>query len=135
MVHQYRCLRSFRFVNLRMAEHDDFTRILQLSEQAALSSSTRPLLLDIGCCRKSSRHHSRSLMPDSVELVGMDLRYLPYVGYPALCLLGCDLRPEFIDLGYRFYGDRGFSKIHFFSDDILQLKFHPRLIRSMILRC
>lgn len=117
MVHQYRCLRSFRFVNLRMAEHDDFTRILQLSEQAALSSSTRPLLLDIGCC------------------LGMDLRYLPYVGYPALCLLGCDLRPEFIDLGYRFYGDRGFSKIHFFSDDILQLKFHPRLIRSMILRC
>ncbi|KAI6101628.1 hypothetical protein EDD16DRAFT_1495300 [Pisolithus croceorrhizus] len=104
VVHQYHCLRSFRFVTLRMAEHDDFPRILRLSEQAALDSDTRPLFLDIGCC------------------LGTDLRYLAYAGYPAQCLLGCDLRPEFIDIGYRLYGDRDFCKIRFFSGDILQLE-------------
>ncbi|KAI6100343.1 hypothetical protein F5141DRAFT_1294198 [Pisolithus sp. B1] len=42
--------------------------------------------------------------PDSAELVGTDLRYLAYAGYPTL------------------YGDRDFCKIRFFPGDILQLE-------------
>ncbi|TFK50320.1 hypothetical protein OE88DRAFT_1660612 [Heliocybe sulcata] len=61
------------------------------------------LLLDLGCC------------------MGTDLRKLAQDGYPETSLLGCDLRPEYIELGYKLYSDKDTCGIRFFADNILDL--------------
>lgn len=69
----------------------------------------RTTYLDIGCC------------------MGTDVRKLAYDGYPASQILGCDLRREYIDAGYKLYRDADSCPIHFFTSDIftVPLSFSP----------
>lgn len=53
--------------------------------------------------------------------VGSDVRKLVYDGYPAERVLACDLRREYIDLGYKLYQDLDTCPIHFFTSDIFAL--------------
>lgn len=53
--------------------------------------------------------------------MGTDVRKLVYDGYPATSVLGCDLRQDYIDLGYKLYGDKETSQIYFFTSDIFDL--------------
>ena len=53
--------------------------------------------------------------------VGTDVRKLVYDGYPATSVLGCDLRQDYIDLGYKLYGDKEASQICSFTSDIFDL--------------
>lgn len=54
--------------------------------------------------------------------MGTDVRKLVADGYPASNVIGCDLRQEFLDCGYELFQDAGSCGIHFFEDDIFQLK-------------
>lgn len=56
-----------------------------------------------------------------ISLVGTDVRKLVYDGYPATSVLGCDLRQDYIDLGYKLYQDRDSSLIHFFTSDVFDV--------------
>src|SRR5207244_310371 len=58
-------------------------------------------LLDVGCC------------------FGHILRQLAYDGAPAANLAGTDLRPEFVDLGYKLFHDRGRFTARFVTGDML----------------
>ena len=53
--------------------------------------------------------------------VGTDVRKLVRDGYPVSRVFGCDMRQEFIDLGYKLYGDADICAIQFFSSDIFDV--------------
>lgn len=53
--------------------------------------------------------------------MGTDVHKLVQDGFPASQVVGCDLRPEFIDAGYTLFGDRLTCAISFFADDIFEL--------------
>ncbi|OCH86003.1 hypothetical protein OBBRIDRAFT_738852 [Obba rivulosa] len=92
--HPYLCIYAFQFVNVSMSEHDIYPSVLE----AGQSGDT--IFLDLGCC------------------MGTDARKLVYDGYPATNILACDIRPEFIDLGFHLFGDGDACPIHFFTSDI-----------------
>ncbi|EMD36214.1 hypothetical protein CERSUDRAFT_115159 [Gelatoporia subvermispora B] len=102
--HPYPCIRAFHFVNLFMAQNSIYPDVV-LSGRAADT-----LFLDLGCC------------------TGTDVRKLAYDGYPALNIFGVDLRLDFIDLGYKLFGDAESCPVHFFSADIFgaPINFDPR---------
>jgi hypothetical protein len=56
-------------------------------------------------------------------LVGTDVRKLVSDGYPATNVMGCDLRQEFLDYGYKLYRDKDKSQIHFFPSDIFETPY------------
>ncbi|KAI0330294.1 hypothetical protein GY45DRAFT_1370866 [Cubamyces sp. BRFM 1775] len=93
----YPCIRGFHFVNLMMILNAAYPRVLE----AGKNGDT--LFLDLGCC------------------MGTDVRKLVYDGYPASRVLGCDLRPEFIQLGYELFGDVDQCPIRFFTSDVFEL--------------
>ncbi|KIJ62353.1 hypothetical protein HYDPIDRAFT_94825 [Hydnomerulius pinastri MD-312] len=101
----YPCIRAFHHVSLFMAENTVFGRIRDVIVKPRQDES--PLLLDIGCC------------------MGTDLRYLAYLGYPPKSLIGCDVRGEFIELGYKLYSDRDKCEIPFFVGDIFDIELRP----------
>ncbi|OCH85050.1 hypothetical protein OBBRIDRAFT_798569 [Obba rivulosa] len=92
--HPYPCIRAFHFVNLFMSKNSIYPDVV-LSGKAGDT-----LFLDLGCC------------------TGTDVRKLVYDGYPGLNVFGVDLRLEFIDLGYKLFGDAESCPIHFFTADI-----------------
>ena len=53
--------------------------------------------------------------------MGTDVRKLVYDGYPATSVLGCDLRQDYIDLGYKLYGDKDTCQIRFFTSDVFDV--------------
>lgn len=53
--------------------------------------------------------------------VGTDARKLVRDGYPASQVLGCDLRPEYIQLGHELFGDAGTCPIRFFTSNVFDL--------------
>lgn len=53
--------------------------------------------------------------------MGTDVRKLVYDGYPASSVLGCDVRHDYIDLGYKLYRDEDISQIRFFTSDIFDV--------------
>ena len=55
--------------------------------------------------------------------MGTDVRKLVYDGYPASNVVGCDLRQEFIEFGYKLYRDRGTCPIHFFASNIFDVPY------------
>ena len=57
----------------------------------------------------------------SFLIVGTDLRKLVFDGYPASNVIGCDLRPEYVDLGYELFGDRDRCPIRFITGNIFDL--------------
>ncbi|KAK3317566.1 hypothetical protein B0T19DRAFT_405253 [Cercophora scortea] len=77
----YGCLGRWRFLDMY---------ITTLPQYPSLLSHTRAgaTLLDCGCC------------------LGQTLRQLALDGAPQANLIGADLRPEFIDLGYDLFRDR-----------------------------
>ncbi|KAH9896915.1 hypothetical protein C8Q73DRAFT_433577 [Cubamyces lactineus] len=93
----YPCIRGFHFVNLMMSLNAAYPRVLD----AGKNGDT--LFLDLGCC------------------MGTDLRKLVHDGYPASRVLGCDLRPEFIQLGYELFDDADACPIHFFTSNVFEL--------------
>ncbi|KAL7284160.1 hypothetical protein ACG7TL_001441 [Trametes sanguinea] len=93
----YPCIRAFHFVNLMMITNAIYPTVLE----AGRKHDT--LFLDLGCC------------------MGTDVRKLVYDGYPAEHVFGCDLRPEFIELGYELFGDADRCPIRFFTSNVFDL--------------
>ena len=57
--------------------------------------------------------------------MGTDVRKLVHDGYPASRVLGCDLRQEYIDLGYTLYRDQDSCPIRFIASNIFDLPLTP----------
>ncbi|KAI0084617.1 hypothetical protein BDY19DRAFT_521616 [Irpex rosettiformis] len=95
--HPYPCIRAFHFVNLMMAANPIYPEVLT----AGRNDNTA--LVDVGCC------------------MGSDVRKIVSDGYPAINVLGVDLRQEFLDLGYRLYGPS--RDINFFTSDIFEIPY------------
>ncbi|KAI0371999.1 hypothetical protein BV20DRAFT_992286 [Pilatotrama ljubarskyi] len=93
----YPCIRGFHFVNLMMPRNAIYPTVLEAGKRGTT------LFLDLGCC------------------MGTDLRKLVYDGYPASQVLGCDLRPEYIQLGYELFGDADKCPIRFFTSNAFDL--------------
>ncbi|KAI0360631.1 hypothetical protein OH77DRAFT_1418615 [Trametes cingulata] len=93
----YPCIRGFHFVNLMMLRNAIYPTVLEAGKRGGT------LFLDLGCC------------------MGTDVRKLVYDGYPASQVLGCDLRPEYIQLGYELFGDADKCRIRFFTSDVFKL--------------
>ncbi|OCH86002.1 hypothetical protein OBBRIDRAFT_821286 [Obba rivulosa] len=88
---------AFKFLATTMSETPIYPTVLE----AGVSGDT--LLLDLGCC------------------MGTDVRKLVYDGYPASNILACDTRQDFIDLGYKLFGDANTCPVHFFTSDIFEV--------------
>ncbi|GJE92393.1 S-adenosyl-L-methionine-dependent methyltransferase [Phanerochaete sordida] len=97
--HAYPCIRGFHFVNLFMSANPVYPEVL------AAGKTGNTVFLDLGCC------------------MGTDVRKLVADGYPAARVLGCDLRQEFLDYGYKLYGDKDTCAIHFFASDIFAVPY------------
>ena len=117
----YPCIRGFHFVNLMMSRNSVYPIVLE----AGKAGDT--LFLDLGCCSKrfhprrrtGSRRSSPSRAPPAV---GTDVRKLVRDGYPAANVFGCDLRPEYIELGHALFGDTpASSPIRFFTANVFDL--------------
>lgn len=80
-VYPYPCIGQFRFLQLNLCQQPSYQKMVE-----ALKGGAK--YLDIGCC------------------VGQDIRKLVADGAPRQQLLGAELQPEFIDLGYDFFQDR-----------------------------
>ena len=91
----YPCLGRWRFLELDLATHP----LYHSDILPKLKESSGPLFLDLGCC------------------LGQDVRKLIFDGADPARLYGADLRPEFIDMGYKlFQDDTKFPKnVHFIS--------------------
>lgn len=108
----------FHYVNLFMSRN-----LVYPSVVAAAKTESDTLFLDIGCCSASFLHAAcvrLSLFP-----VGSEVRKLVYDGVPASRVLACDLRREYIDLGYRLYQDSATCPIRFFTSDIFAFSPSP----------
>ena len=57
--------------------------------------------------------------------MGTDLRHVVQVGYPSTSVIGCDIRNDFIDMGYTFYSDRDTCPVPFFVGDVFDITLHP----------
>jgi hypothetical protein len=85
-----------RFLDFSLARMPSYDKIL-----ARLCDSTAPArLLDVGCC------------------FGQDLRRLVADGAPSENLVGFDLEPQFLELGYELFADREFFKGKMYAGDI-----------------
>ncbi|KAI0685825.1 hypothetical protein BC835DRAFT_490784 [Cytidiella melzeri] len=96
--HPYPCIRGFHFVNLMMSANPIYPQVLQAGK-----SGNHSVLLDLGCC------------------MGSDVRKIVSDGYPAKNVLGVDLRQQFLDLGYRLYGQSWDT--NFFTSDIFEVPY------------
>lgn len=105
----YPCIRAFHYVNLMMCENPIYPTVL------AAGKAGNALFLDLGCC------------------MGSDVRKLAYDGYPARNIFGCDLRPEYIDAGYKLYRDRATCAIRFFTSNVFDvpMSFIPPSVPSV----
>jgi SAM-dependent methyltransferase len=87
-VFPYPCIGQFRFLDLSLNQTKEYSDILQRLRQGQK-------LLDMACC------------------FGQEIRQLVADGAPSENIYGCDLREEYIQLGYKLFGDQ----------DTLQTKF------------
>ncbi|KAI0777724.1 hypothetical protein BD413DRAFT_187497 [Trametes elegans] len=90
----YPCIRGFLFVKLMMSSTPRYPAVLEAGKKGDT------YFLDIGCC------------------MGSDVRKLVQDGYPASHALACDLREEFIKLGYELYRDADTCPVRFFSANV-----------------
>ncbi|KAI0295846.1 hypothetical protein B0F90DRAFT_1748903, partial [Multifurca ochricompacta] len=97
-IYPYLSIRAYYMVYLRMYRHPIYPRVLSQGKE-----DPSAILLDVGCC------------------IGTDVRKLVIDGYPASQVLGIDLRPEFLTLGHKLYGDAESCRIHFLAADIFAL--------------
>ncbi|KAL6721972.1 hypothetical protein ACLMJK_001077 [Lecanora helva] len=95
-IHPFPCIGSVRFLDFSLSTMPSYKTII-----ASLSKTNDPTtLLDVGCC------------------FGQDLRKLIVDGAPASQVVGVDLRPEFIDLGYELFLDRATFDGRFVAGDV-----------------
>ncbi|TVY67440.1 Methyltransferase trt5 [Lachnellula suecica] len=90
----YPCIGGFRFLDLAISKSPDYQDVLQRLK------SNNETFLDLGCC------------------FGQELRKVASDGAPQENLYGCDLRPEFFDLGYKLFRDQDTLKSKFIAADI-----------------
>jgi hypothetical protein len=57
----------------------------------------------------------------AIFLVGADLRKAVFDGFPASQAVGCDISPEFFDLGYKLWKDKGACDIVFIRDNVFEI--------------
>ncbi|KAF2705006.1 hypothetical protein K504DRAFT_460794 [Pleomassaria siparia CBS 279.74] len=84
----YPCIGQFRFLDLSLNRTEEYSNVLQRLQQGQR-------LLDLACC------------------FGQEIRQLVADGAPSENIYGCDLREEYIKLGYKLFRDQ----------DTLQTKF------------
>jgi len=89
----YPCIGQFRFLDLSMNQTKEYPEILQRLEEGQR-------LLDMACC------------------FGQEIRQLVADGAPSENIYGCDLRKEYISLGYKLFGDGDRLQSHFLTADI-----------------
>lgn len=95
-IHPYPCIGQFRFLDLSISLHPSYALVLN-----RLTSKNQPqTLLDLGCC------------------FGQDIRKLVADGAPSSSLYGCDLRPDFFELGYDLFLDRETLQSKFLAGDV-----------------
>lgn len=88
------CVGQFRFLDLSLSRKPSYARIL-----SRLNAGDR--LLDVGCC------------------LAQDLRKLTRDGAPSSSLYGLEMEPEFIRLGYEFFGDEESFQAKFVVADLM----------------
>ena len=92
------CIGRMRFLDFSLSTMPSYDKVL-----SSISSKEDPkTLLDVGCC------------------FGQDLRKLVIDGAPGSQLVGVELKPEFIDLGYDLFMDRKTYKGRFVAGDIFE---------------
>lgn len=92
-VFPYPCIGQFRFLDLSLSQRTDYPDILQRIK----SGET---FLDMACC------------------FGQEIRQLVADGAPAENLYGCDLRSEFIKLGYKIFLDENKLQTRFLTANV-----------------
>ena len=92
-VFPYPCIGQFRFLDLSMKNTKEYPDILD-----RLAKGQR--LLDMACC------------------FGQEIRQLVADGAPSKAIYGCDLREEYVELGYELFRDRDRLQSHFLTADI-----------------
>ncbi|KAK8029765.1 Methyltransferase [Apiospora rasikravindrae] len=97
----YPCIGLFRFLDFSIHLSPDYPRVVKRVQEGAT-------LLDLGCC------------------FGQDLRKLAYdagPGSPTCNLIGTDLQPAFLQLGYELFADRDRFEATFVSGDVFAEDF------------
>ncbi|MCJ1400977.1 hypothetical protein MMC11_004188 [Xylographa trunciseda] len=89
----YPCLGQWAFLSPRISRSPAYTEILAKVKGGAS-------ILDLGCC------------------LGQDLRFLAAEGAPTDEMYASDLVPEFWNLGYELFRDKGKFKARFYNADI-----------------
>ncbi|KAH7078706.1 hypothetical protein BKA63DRAFT_563381 [Paraphoma chrysanthemicola] len=92
-VHPYPCLGQFRFLEAGLDQCEEYNEVVE-----RLCSGQK--LLDMACC------------------VGQTIRQLVADGAPSKNIYGCDLQPNFIELGYKLFRDRDKLETRFLVADI-----------------
>jgi len=93
-VHPFPCIGRFLFL------HDNFKGLEEEYNEAVQRLCKGQKLLDMACC------------------VGQTIRYLVNGGAPSEQIFGCDLHPEYIEIGYKLFRDRDKLKSRFLTADI-----------------
>ncbi|CAN9294441.1 unnamed protein product [Alternaria alternata] len=97
-VHPYPCIGQFRFLEPSFSElPDEYDEIVERIRKGQK-------LLDMACC------------------FGQTIRQLANDGAPTENIYGCDLQPDFIELGYSLFRDRAKLKTKFLVADIFDSK-------------
>jgi 2-polyprenyl-3-methyl-5-hydroxy-6-metoxy-1,4-benzoquinol methylase len=89
----YPCIGQFRFLDLSLKYFDEYPEVLKRLQEGQK-------LLDMACC------------------FGQEIRQLVADGAPAENIYGCDLREEYIALGYKLFADRDTLKANFLTANI-----------------
>ncbi|PMD12413.1 hypothetical protein NA56DRAFT_613500 [Hyaloscypha hepaticicola] len=97
-VFPYPCIGGFRFLDLAIAQSPDYPTILKRLKTG------HERFLDLGCC------------------FGQEIRRLVHDGVPQSSIYGADLRPEFFELGYKFFRDVDTLKVKFLAADIFDIE-------------
>ncbi|KAL8651575.1 MAG: hypothetical protein Q9210_003174 [Variospora velana] len=109
----YPCIGQWRFLDLSISQHPAYPRILSRLKQPP-SPQQPTTLLDLGCC------------------FAQDIRKLIHDGAPGNNLHGCDLNPEFLDLGHDLFRDRETCVAHFFAADIFAPNDEMRALEGKV---
>ena len=91
----YPCIGQFRFLDLSLKYTKEYQEILD-----RLAKGQR--VLDMACC------------------FGQEIRQLVADGAPSENIYGCDLRKEYVELGYRLFKDHDRLQSHFLTADIFE---------------
>jgi SAM-dependent methyltransferase len=89
----YPCIGQFRFLEAGIDDCDEYNEVVERLRRGQK-------LLDMACC------------------FGQTIRQLVADGAPSENVYGCDLQPEFIDLGYKLFKDRDSLRTKFLVADI-----------------